>query len=293
MPAHQQLGQFTVAIGNRVKNAVMLGKGLAWTIGGGGELDAVHAHQLIQLAAQHLGQGAITGALNYPVMKIEVAFLLVVADTGLEGRIALVGVQHLAQLFDLGVGHALGGQAAGHAFQGFADFVEFDQFFMAQRDHSRAHMGDAHQQALAFQAMNRLAQRATADAIGARQFRLGDLAAGGDFALDDGGLDTPEDVLGHGLGIVLGHHWGFQLIQHIVDTFKSNAAKTSQSAPDSQRINTHCRQSSNNPPCTLSGHGRLPALAPENLHVRMPATFASHPWMKRRTRELAQQCQSP
>lgn len=49
-------------------------------------------------------------------------------------------------------------------------------------------MRHAHQQALAFQAVNRLAQRPTADAVGARQFRLGNLAAGRDLTLDDGGL---------------------------------------------------------------------------------------------------------
>ena len=92
MTTHQQLGQFTVAIGDRVKNAVMLGKGLAWTIGGRGELDAVHAHQLVELAAEHLGQGAVAGALDDPVMKVEVAFLLVIADTGLERRIPFVGI---------------------------------------------------------------------------------------------------------------------------------------------------------------------------------------------------------
>ncbi|WP_350650215.1 hypothetical protein, partial [Pseudomonas sp. HY13-MNA-CIBAN-0226] len=76
------------------------------------------------------------------------------------------------------------------------------------------------------------------------------------------------------LGIVWCHGWFFQLLQHIVDTFKSNAAKTSQLAPHSQRINTHCRQSSNNPLIRLPRHGRLPALAPKKHHVRMPAAFA-------------------
>jgi hypothetical protein len=104
--------------------------------------------------------------------------------------------------------------AAGHAFEGFADFVEFHQFRLAQGHHPRADMGHAHQQALAFQAVDRLAQRATADAVGARQLRFRDLAAGGYLALDDGGLDTTEDVLGHRLGIVLPCHRNFQLIQH-------------------------------------------------------------------------------
>nr|GFD57834.1 hypothetical protein [Tanacetum cinerariifolium] len=72
VPAHQQLGQFTVAVGDRVENAVVLGKGLARAIGGGGKLDAVHAHQLVQLAAEHLGQGAVAATLNDAVVKIEI-----------------------------------------------------------------------------------------------------------------------------------------------------------------------------------------------------------------------------
>ncbi|MNN61169.1 hypothetical protein D3C81_1763940 [compost metagenome] len=76
----------------------------------------------------------------------------------------------------------------------------------------------AHQQALAFQAVNRLTQRAAADAVGARQFRLGDFAARSDLAFDDGRLNTAEDVLGKGFRIVRGNHRGIELIQHIVDT---------------------------------------------------------------------------
>jgi hypothetical protein len=49
-----EFGQFAVTVGDGIENAVVLGKGLAWPIGRGRELDAVHAHQLIQLAAEHL-----------------------------------------------------------------------------------------------------------------------------------------------------------------------------------------------------------------------------------------------
>jgi hypothetical protein len=93
-------------------------------------------------------------------------------------------------------------------------------------------------------------------------FRLGDLAAGGDLALDDGRLDAPEDVFGH-VSESSCASLGFELIQHIVDTLKSNAAKTSQSGPVSQRINQYCRQSSNNLPTGLNGG--LPALAPKTI----------------------------
>ncbi len=139
-----------------------------------------------------------------------------------------MGFQHPAQLVDFFQGHAFGRQAAGHAFEGFTDFVEFQQLGMAQRHHPGTDVRHTHQQALAFQAMNRLAQRPAADAVGARQLGLGDLAAGGDLAFDDGGLDTSEDVLGEGLRIVLGHHRGFELIEHIVDTLQINMAKTNQ-----------------------------------------------------------------
>ncbi|MNN62972.1 hypothetical protein D3C81_1783110 [compost metagenome] len=50
--------------------------------------------------------------------------------------------------------------------------------------------------------MDRLAQRTPADAVGARQFRLGDFAAWGYFPLDDRGLDAPEDMLGQGFRFI-------------------------------------------------------------------------------------------
>ncbi|MNH16271.1 hypothetical protein D3C79_759030 [compost metagenome] len=73
---------------------MVFGERLAWPIGRSGKLDAVHAHQLIQLAAEHLHQGAITAALDDPVMEVVVALLLVVTQAGLEGGITLVGVEH-------------------------------------------------------------------------------------------------------------------------------------------------------------------------------------------------------
>ncbi|MNC39774.1 hypothetical protein D3C75_884480 [compost metagenome] len=69
-------------------------------------------------------------------------------------------------------------------------------------------MRHAHQQALAFEAVDGLAQRPAADAVGTRQLRLGNLAAGGDIALDDGRLDTPEDVFGQGFRFVCQHRAG-------------------------------------------------------------------------------------
>ena len=67
-----------------------------------------------------------------------------------------MGVQHLADLLDFGRRHALGRQAAGHAFERFADFVEFGQFLRAERDHAGAGLRPAHQQLLAFQPMQGL-----------------------------------------------------------------------------------------------------------------------------------------
>ncbi|MNH39960.1 hypothetical protein D3C79_1012040 [compost metagenome] len=79
-------------------------------------------------------------------------------------------------------------------------------------------MRHANQQALAFQTVDGLAQRATADAVGARQFRFGDFAARRDIAFDDSRLNASEDVLGKCLRIVLRRNRGIELIQHIVDT---------------------------------------------------------------------------
>ncbi|MNP09121.1 hypothetical protein D3C76_1012130 [compost metagenome] len=79
-------------------------------------------------------------------------------------------------------------------------------------------MRHAHQQALAFEAVDGLAQRPAADAVGARQLRLGDLAAGGDLAFDDSRLDTPEDVFREGFAVVCHCAGGLGCVQHIVDT---------------------------------------------------------------------------
>ncbi|MNP39187.1 hypothetical protein D3C76_1327500 [compost metagenome] len=151
-------------------------------------------------------------------MEVVVAFLLVVADTSLERRIAFMGVEHPAQLVDIGLAHALGGQAAGHAFERFADFVQLDQLGVVERHHPRPDMRHAHQQALAFEPVDGFAQRPAADAVGTRQLRLGDLAARGDLALDDGRLDSPKDVFGQGFRFVCQRGTGSRKVQHIVDT---------------------------------------------------------------------------
>ncbi|MCY1436384.1 hypothetical protein D9M71_525080 [compost metagenome] len=141
-------------------------------------------------------------------MEVEVAFLLVVADTRPERLVALVGFQHLAQLVDLVQGHALGRQAAGHAFQRLANLVQLDQFGLAERYHARTGMWHPDQQALPLQAADRLAQRAATDAVGARQLGLGDLAARSDVATHDGRLDAPEHMIRKGAGLIV-HNGSF------------------------------------------------------------------------------------
>ena len=183
----------------------MFGEGLMRPIRRGGELDAVHAHQLVELVAQQLGQRAVAAALDDPVMEVEVAFLLVVTDASLKRLIAFVSAEHPTQLIDLRLAHAFGGKATGHAFQGLTDFVEFDQLGMAQRNHARAHMGNADKQFLALQPVDSLAQRPAADAVGTRQFGLGNLAARRNLTLDDRSLDQAEHVLGKCAAIKLLH----------------------------------------------------------------------------------------
>jgi len=78
-------------------------------------------------------------------------------------------------------------------------------------------MGNAHQQLLPLQPMDRLAQRPAADAIGTRQLGLGDLAARRHLAAHDGQLDLAEDVFSQGSGIFPGFDT-FGSFQHIVDT---------------------------------------------------------------------------
>ncbi|MCY1530818.1 hypothetical protein D9M68_660240 [compost metagenome] len=147
-------------------------------------------------------------------MEVEVAFLLVVATAGLKGLVALVGIQHPAQFVDLGLAHALGSQTAGHAFEGFANLVELDQLGMVEGYDPRPDVGHAHQQALPFQAMDGLAQRATADAVGARQLGFGNLAAGSDVATHDGRLDAAEDAFGQGFRVQLFGDGAFRGVQH-------------------------------------------------------------------------------
>ncbi|MCY1292135.1 hypothetical protein D9M70_413480 [compost metagenome] len=125
-----------------------------------------------------------------------------------------MGIQHPAQFVDFGLGHALGGQAAGHALQRLANLVELDQLGMAEGNHPRPDMGHPHQQPLPFQAMDRLAQGATADAVGTRQLGLGDLAAGSDLAAHYGGLDSPEDVFGERFRVQLFADGAFSDFQH-------------------------------------------------------------------------------
>ncbi|MDT4868106.1 hypothetical protein FQZ97_1030520 [compost metagenome] len=155
--AHQQLGQFAVTVGDGIENSVVLGKRLMRPIRRSGKLQAVHAHQLIQLAAEHLGQRAVAAALNDPVVKVEVTFLLVVTDAGLERRIALMQIEHPAQFVDFRLGHALCRQATSHALQRLTNLVQLDQLGMVKRHHPCTDVWHSHQQTLAFQTMNRLA----------------------------------------------------------------------------------------------------------------------------------------
>ncbi|MNP32366.1 hypothetical protein D3C76_1255430 [compost metagenome] len=210
-------------------------------------------------------------------MEVEIAFLLVVAAASLEGLIAFVGFKDPAQLIDFLDAHALGGQATGHAFEGFADFVELHQLGMVERHHPCSDVWHAHQQALAFEAVDGFAQRATADAVGTGQLGLGDFAARGDLTLDDGRLNASEDVFGKRFRVILNGKRGSQLIQHIVDTLKASAAKINQNCRHSQRIIRYCRQSSNNllhhNKAVPSIHSRPPALAPSTCRARMPPAF--------------------
>ncbi|MNT67283.1 hypothetical protein D3C72_2054130 [compost metagenome] len=63
-------------------------------------------------------------------------------------------------------------------------------------------MRHADQQLLALQPVQGFAQRAAADAVDARQFGFGNLAARGDLAFDDGGLDLAEDVVRQRFAVV-------------------------------------------------------------------------------------------
>ena len=102
---------------------MVFGKRLLWALGGSRELVTVHAHQVIQIRAEHIAQRAVLAALDDQEVDIQIAFLLIVGFVGLEPRMPLMGRQHIAQVGDIGIGHVLRRQPAGHAFQGLTHMV--------------------------------------------------------------------------------------------------------------------------------------------------------------------------
>lgn len=178
-------------------------------------------------------------------MEVEIAFLLVIADTGLEGFVALVGIQYPTQFVDARLRHALGRQAAGHAFERLADLVKLDQFLVAERNHPGSHMGNPDQQFLPFQAMDGFTQRTAADAVDTRQFGLGNLAARGDLTLHDRRLDASEHMLGERFGIVWNSQQRGWCLKHIVDNQCFRCTEIRLDKPFCQTNLSDCRQSSN------------------------------------------------
>ena len=74
---------------------------------------------------------------------------------------------------------------------------DLDQLIAAERDHTCANIGAPHDQATGLEPPYRLTQGPPADAVGARQLGLADLAPRGDVALDEqvvGPLFQPVDV---------------------------------------------------------------------------------------------------
>jgi hypothetical protein len=72
------------------------------------------------------------------------------------------------------------------------------------------------------QAADGVAQRAPADAVGGRQFRLADLAAAGDLALHDGLAQAAEDPLGEGDALFVRMHDGAYIVNNIVPPVKNS-----------------------------------------------------------------------
>ncbi len=88
-------------------------------------------------------------------------------------------------MVDLVVGHQGRGDAAGHAFQGFAYRIEIREGLAIQHHHARADVGNALDQAHAFQMAQGFAQRTAPHAEAFRQFGLVQLLALRQFAGHD------------------------------------------------------------------------------------------------------------
>ncbi len=117
MAAHQELGQLGIAGLDGIHDPVVLDEGTLGARTAGTELGAVETHQVIEVVAQHRHQHAVMAALDDAVVKVEIAFALVIGFAALEIGLSLVKRQHFTQAGDLLVRHVLGGQAGGHAFQ--------------------------------------------------------------------------------------------------------------------------------------------------------------------------------
>ena len=110
---------------------------------------------------------------------------------------------------------ALGCKPACNAFERLPGLREVYEALEGECRHTRTRMRDALDEPLCFQPLERFAQRSAADAVGARQFRLGNLASRSYLTLDDGSLDQAEHVLGKRATIYLLRCRGdFNGIQH-------------------------------------------------------------------------------
>ena len=185
MAAHQQFGQFTIALRQRVNDLSMLQQGRASTLLHPAAAAPAHAQQGVLFAAQHGHQAQVATTTRDLVMKIEIALALRIRFAALTPDLCFVMVEQSAKLCDLIIGHLHGGDATGHALQCLAHDIKIGQRLSIQDHDSRAGVGDARDQTHSFQLTQGFAQRPTPNSKSLCQLRLVKFLALVQLASDD------------------------------------------------------------------------------------------------------------
>ncbi len=188
-------------------------------------LVAAHADQLVEFAVQVFQDPLVVAGGGDPVVEVDVALALEIGlAVGLGDR-RLVAVEQVAQRRDLGLGHQARGEPRRHALERFTRAIDVFHHLDVERHDARTGVRDAHDQAHALEPVNRLAQRAAADAVLLGEVGFDDLGALREPAADNVGLDAVEgarrqgrrfegvvevgacDVIGHELSTIPGSIW--------------------------------------------------------------------------------------
>ena len=79
MAAHEDLCQFSILLFDSIHDSVVLPEGLLGAGGLAAGLGAVESQQVVQLPTEQLYESLIAAQMHYLEVKVQVAFLLVIA----------------------------------------------------------------------------------------------------------------------------------------------------------------------------------------------------------------------